>query len=241
MAKISSKNAIILINGYNFSTYATMFDVKMGAGKVEVSGFGDGSKNYIPGLQAASIDAAMLWESSANSVHLAMKSMPTGIATILPEGWVLGAPTFSLQNMQGNYAPKGKPAGALEIGTILFESNGVNSGVEGGVALQHGVITNTLTGTGFIDPTGGDVTAICAGALHVWTPTSTDTYVVKIQHSTTLGSGYTDLITFVSTGTTRTAERVAVASGTIHQYRRIVATRTGSGDNFGFSVHFWHA
>ena len=241
MSKTSSKNSVVLINGYLFSTFATAFEVKRDAGKIKVTGFSDGSDNYIPGMQASSISLSMLWDSTANSVHAALKSLTTGYVTLIPEGYVLGNPTISFPAMQSNYAPKGNPASAIEVGTLAFESYGSNLGIEDGVALAHGTVTNTTTGTGVDDPTDAAVTAACGGTLHVWTPTTTDTYVVKIQHSTASGTGYADLITFVADGTSRTAERIVVASGTVNKYRRVVATRTGSGgDPFGFSVHFYH-
>jgi hypothetical protein len=236
MGKTTAKNAVILINGYLFSTYATTYDIKADAGKVEVQGFSDGSKNYIPGLPSMAGALDMLWESSANSVHLALKSRPTGVLTIIPEGYVLGNSTISFPIMQSNYAPKGAPADALKIGTINFESYGNNAAREDGVALAHGTITTTTTGTGFA---AGGVTAAVASTLHVWTPTASDTYVVKVQQCATIGGVYTDLVTFAANGTTRTVERQTLASGAIAAYVRVLATRTGAGgDSFGFSVHF---
>jgi hypothetical protein len=143
--------------------------------------------------------------------------------------------------MQANYGAKGAPSAALEIGTLNFESYGVNVGIENGVALQHGTITASTTGTGVLDASAAAVTATCSATLHIWTAAATDTYVVKVQHSTAVASSYADLITFVSSGSAIGAERIAVASGTINKYRRILATRTGSAaENFGFSVSFQH-
>ena len=242
--KLSAKNAIILINGYNFSTYFSSFDIENSVNPIDVTGFGDATQNKIPSILSGKISGSVFWDSAAAKTHLALKSRPTGHVTIIPEGYTLGNASISLPFMQGNYSPKGSPDSALEIGTLDFESyggNSANAGVETGVALAHGTITATTTGTGFDDPTAGAVTAACSGTLHIWTATSTDTYVVKIQHSTVLGSGYADLITFTANGTSITSERVAVASGTINRYRRILATRTGAGaQSFGFSVHFQH-
>lgn len=241
MPKISAKNGIILINGYNFSTYINQYDVNADTNKIDVTGFGDGVVNYIPGLPSASITANVLWDSAAGKTHLALSPRPTGYVTILPEGYALGNPSISLPFMQGNYMPKGAVNEAIQIGTLNFESYGSNVGIENGWALAHGTITATTTGTGFDDPTGGAVTATCSATLHIWDTTATDTYVVKVQHSTTLGSGYADLITFSANGTSLTAERQTVASGTINRYRRVLATRTGAaGDTFGFTVHFQH-
>lgn len=242
MPKTAAKNAVVLINGYVFSTFATMYDIKAGAGKIMVQGFGDGSQNGIPGLPTASAALDMFWDSAANSVHAALSSLPTGVLTVIPEGYSLGTPSISFPFMQGNYTPKGNVTSAITVGGLAFESYGNNVGVENGVALAHGTITNTTTGTGFYDPTGAAVTAACGATLHCWgTPLAADTYVVKVQHSTTLGSGYADLITFTANGATRTVERQVVASGTVNPYRRVIATRMGSaGNSFGFSVHFYH-
>ena len=241
MTKQTAKNGILLIGGYNFSTYAMDYEVQDGVDPIEVTGLSDGSHNFIPGQRIARIASNMLWDADTNKVHAALASLPQKNVTIFPEGYVLGNPSLSMPFTQGNYNPSGSPSTAISVGSIEFLSYGDNHGVEHGYALAHDTITATTTGTGFDDISGDAVTAACAGTLHIWTPTSTDTYVIKIQHSTSLGSGYADLITFTLNGTARNSERVAVASGTVNRYRRIVATRTGSaGDSLGFSVHFSH-
>jgi hypothetical protein len=242
MAKVSGKNAIILIGGNNFSTFASQYNASADAGKIDVTGFTDASQNFIPGLPKATINANLLWDSDTDSVHDSLSPMPSGShVTIFPEGYVLGNQSLSLPFMQGNYNPTATPESSISIGDIAFESYGNNDGLEYGWALAHATITDTTTGTGFVDPTDGAVTAKCSGTLHIWTPTIDDTYVVKIQHSTSLGSGYVDLVTFTLDGSAKGSERITVASGTVNKYRRVVATRTGTdADPFGFSVHFWH-
>lgn len=242
MAKISAKNTVVLINGYNFSTFATAFETEQNVNPIEVTGFGDGCKNFVSGMNSASMKLDMFWDSAANSVHPVMSAFPTGVVTLIPEGYTLGKETFSLPFMQGNYSPKGSADGPLQVGSIDFMSYGSNVGIEYGWALAHGTITNTTSTTGFVDPTDAAVTAACSGTLHIWTPCAADTYVVKIEHSTQLATGYADLVTFTLDGSARAVERVTVASGTINKYRRVTATRTGAaGNTFGFSVHFWHA
>ena len=241
MAKISAKNLILELNGYVFSTYASSYEAQQQSGAIDVTGFSDTAKNYIPGLAMVDMTITMLWDSGAGKTHLILSPMPSnGLATVLPEGYYLGCPTLSMPFMTGNYSPKGTPSTALEVGQIKLENYSSDYGIERGVALTHGIITATTTGTGVLDPTNAAVTAICGGTLQIWTPTTTDTYVVKIQHSPD-NSTWADLITFVSNGTSVTAERIANASGTVNKYRRVLATRTGSaGDSFGFTIHFFH-
>lgn len=241
MAKTTAKNGILLVGGYNFSTYAMDYEITDGVDPIEVTGLSDTAHNFIPGQRTASITANMLWDADTNKVHAGISGLVQKNVTLFPEGYTLGNPSLSMPFMQGNYNPSGSPSTAITVGGIQFLSYGNNYGIEHGYALHHGEVTATTTGTGFDDISGAAVTAACAGTLHVWTPTTTDTYVVKIQHSTALASGYADLITFTLTGAARNSERITVASGTVNRYRRIVATRTGSaGDAFGFSVHFAH-
>ena len=241
MTKFSGKNAIILINGYNLSTYASAFEVKEDAGKIPVQGFTDECENYIPGMKSASINATLFWDSTANTVHTALASRPNGHVTILPEGYALGNRTLSMPTMQGNYSPNGTPKGAIGVGNLVFESYGDNKAIEHGYALAHGTITDTTAGTAY-QVNSGAVTAECSGTIHIWTPCAADTYVVKIQHCATVGGIYDDLVTFTVDGSARTSERVTVASGTINKYLKVLATRTGSAGNaFGFSIHFWQS
>lgn len=239
--KVSAKDATVLINGYDLSTLSTMYEFTGDVGAVDVTGFQQVT-NFTPGLLKIDGKMDMIWDSAVNKSHLVMSVLPTGVVTIIPESYVLGAPTVSFPFMAANYNVKGDPANAIRQSGLTFRNYGASSvGEELGYALAHGTIAATTTGTGYDDPTGAAVTAACGASIHIWTPTSTDTYVVKVQHSTLLGSGYADLITFSANGTSRTAERQVVASGTVNRYRRIIATRTGSAaDPFGFTVVFNH-
>jgi hypothetical protein len=244
MAKISAKNSIILINGYNFSTYVTAYEGNHSFGMVDVTGFTDQGQNFITGLPIGRLQADVLWDSTATvGVHAALSSLPNGAVTILPEGYALGNTSISMPFTQGNYSPSGEPAGAIQAGTLNFEAyGGTNVGLENGWALARATITATTTGTGFVDPAGAHVHGVCGGTLHIWTKCASDTYVVKIQHCATINGVYADLITFSANGSALVAERQVVATGQIEQYRRVLATRTGAAANpFGFSVHFWHA
>ena len=243
MAKITGKDGIILIGGYSLSAQFSNYEASKAVQSIDVTGFGEGNTNYIPGMATAEMTLNGYWDNTANGINDALKSLGTKVATVLPEGYpALGSPSLSINAMQESWTPAAGVDAAITIGSVKFMASGAGYGLYDGWALQHGTITNTTTGTGFDDPTGGAVTAACAGIIHIWTPCATDTYQVKIQHSTTLGSGYADLITFTVNGSARASEVVQVASGTVNRYRRIVATRTGAaGNTFGFTVCFWHS
>ena len=241
MAKTSAKDGLMLIDGYNYSTYIADYEYQMQVDPVEVTGLSEGSHNFIPGQKVARLAANAYWDNA--TITTVMSGMLSNkIVTLIPEGYTLGNPTLSMPFMQANFNPQGSPASAITLGQLEFLSYGNNAGVEDGYALAHGTITDTTTGTGFLDLSAGAVTAACAGSLHIWTACASDTYVVTIEHSTSIASGYSTLLTFTLDGSAVGSERVTAASGTVNKYRRVVATRTGSADDdFGFSVHFWHA
>lgn len=244
MAKVSAKNAIILVNGYAFSPYAAAYSAEHNTGMIDVTGFTDAGQNFIPGLASAKLGIDMFWDSTVTTgVNAIMQPMGNGVVTLLPEGYpALGANTISMPFQQGNYSPQGEIAGAIKLGTLDFEGYGSTfQGIEFGWCLAHGTITATTTGTGFVDPAAAHVHGICGATLHIWTACAADTYVVKVQHCATLAGAYTDLVTFVANGSAVTVERQVIATGQIEQYRRVLATRTGSAGNpFGYTVHFWH-
>lgn len=241
MAKISAKDATILISGYSLSTLFTSFEAKMGVGQIEVTGFGDGSHNYIPGIHAGAINMDGIWDKDANKTVDVLGALGAGHVTIIPVTYSLGCSSLSMPYNQSNFAPAGSSSSAIQIGKIDFQLIGARSFVEYGRMLAHQTITATLTGSSNRDIGQADLTTCeSSGTLHIWDSCPSDTYEVKIQHSTDGSSGWTDLITFTLDGSTIGSERIVVAAGALKQYRRVVATRTGSaGDNFGFSVHFW--
>lgn len=240
MSKVSAKNTIIVANGYKLSTYATAYEASQEVMPVDVTSFAEGFKNNVPGLVTAKVNATMFWDSTNGAVHTALAGLANGYVTIIPEGYVVGNPSLSMPYMQANYSPKGQVDGAIEVGQVAFENYGTTNGVEHGWALAHATITNTNTGTAVLDPANAAVTKACSGTLHIWTATSTDTYVIRIQHSAD-NSTWATLLTFTLDGTALGSERITVASGTVNKYRRVVATRTGSaGDSLGFTVHFFH-
>ncbi len=234
MAKISAKDATVLINGYKLSTYATAYETEISTNPVDATGFSDGVKNYIPSIVSSKISADMLWNSAAGTVHTAL-SVPgtTGLVTIIPEVSAVGGASISLEYLQSNYKPGADVSDILKVGSIEFEtSNANNYGLEFGQVLYNGTITNTTTGTSY-DNAAATSTRYSA-VLHVFQAVASDTYAIKVQHSTD-NSTWADLVTFTANGSTITAERKVGTA--VNRYRRIVATRSGSaGNTLGLAV-----
>ena len=235
MAKITAKNATVLINGSKFSTYATAYEVTAQVDPLDATGFSDECKNYIPGMAVGKMTLDMMWDKTTTTgIHPKLYNTgQTGNVTIIPEAYVLGGAALSLPYTQTTYGPQADVSEIIKIGTVEFESYGNNNGLEFCAVLANATITATTTGSSVNNSAA--TTVKYAAVLHVWTPTSTDTYVVKVQHSTD-NSTWADLAAFTLNGKTITSERLT-GTGTVNQYRRVLATRTGAAaDPFGFTV-----
>lgn len=242
MAKISSKNTIVLVDGYSLPTLTTAFNANSQVDALDATGFCEGTHNFIPGQRVAEMSLDMMWDSASNQSYDRMKLLTAGgLVTLIPEGYTVGTPSINMPYMQSNFSPTASPSDSVKLGSIQFKSYGDNVGVEFGKMLQHATIAATTNGTAVQDYLASDLTACAAAAtLHVWTACASDTYAVVVQHSTNGSTGWSTIMTFTLNGSAVGAERQTFAAAALKQYRRVVATRTGAaGNDFGFSVHFW--
>lgn len=241
MAKISAKDGIVLINGYNLSTYTTAYEAQEGVDVIDVTGLSDTVHNAIPGDRTANLTLNMLWDNSVDvPVLITPGNTVVECVTLIPEGYsAVGDPSLSLPYTQANFNPAGNPGSAIGLGAIQFVALGDSAGLENGVILQYGNITNTTSTSSVRDESQAAQTCECAATLHVYTACATDTYEVKVEDSAN-DVDWDTLLTFTLDGSAVGSERISVASGTVNQYRRVTATRTGAaGNTFGFAVHFW--
>jgi len=243
MPKVSAKNGVIVIGGYNVGFDAASYEIDHSVQMLDITGFGEGWVNYAPGMYTGQMSLNMFWNETAGRANDALLPLSAGQnVSVIPEGYTLGNACLSMYATNINFTPGGANSAALMAGNIVFQTAVTDGGPLPSVALAHATITETTTGTGFPDATGAQVTARCRGTLHIWIACAADTYVVKIQHCSTIGGAYADLITFTANGSAVTSEVQAVASGTIDIYRRVLATCTGGNNNpFGYTVTFWHS
>src|SRR4051794_24574522 len=94
MAVVHGKNTKVYVGGFDLSTYLQKAGVKAEADTPEVTGFGANGKQYIPGLQDATLQAEGVFNDdllvSADKVLSAALNAQS-IWTILREGDVFGA------------------------------------------------------------------------------------------------------------------------------------------------------
>jgi hypothetical protein len=129
--KISAKGAVIVVDdsggtARTISSDCNSFELEQDAGALEVTGFGDGSKNYIPGMPVYGITLNVMYNSTATTGAMTVLRGIFGSSTsktvsITPE---VGGQTLSGEFMLDALPTKGTPDGVLEIGTVHFSVMG---------------------------------------------------------------------------------------------------------------------
>lgn len=134
MAKISAKNAVIAVDdsggtARTISSDVSSFEIEYKVDPLEVSGFGDGSHNYTPGLLATGITLEIFWNSAATTGALTVLkgivgSTSSKTVTITPE---VGGPVFSGEFMCDGITPGGSVDGVLSLGSVHFSVMGATA------------------------------------------------------------------------------------------------------------------
>ncbi len=222
----------VLVSGYELTgdsnrvTISDRYDVH------DVTAFGDQVHSFILGQRQVMIDHAGYLNTAAAGSHPALKGANVqGVFSVfigdnaVP---VVGNPVFSLDTRQGRYATAPETARYIPF-VAMFANRGGSGGW--GVALTPPVtFTNSTTGAGVDN--GAQTTNGGVAHLHVLQAAATDTYTIIVEGATNSGfsTGLTTLATFTLNGSQIGSQRVAIA-GTIPQYTRFKATRSGSAGN----------
>jgi len=131
MAKFSAKDAVIWIDdssetSRNVSTDIISFEIEEDAGALEVTGFTDGSKNFIPGLPVVGVTFEFLYDTHTTSGATVILR---GILNSSTAKSVYIKPETAGQALSGEFMldalnTAGTPAGELRHGTAHFSVMG---------------------------------------------------------------------------------------------------------------------
>lgn len=134
MAKFSAKGAVITIDNaagspQTVSTDIISFDIEEDAGAIEVTGFGDGSKNFIPGMPVKGITFEFLYDTATTSgattiLRGILNSTSSKTVTIKPES---AGQTLTGEFMLDALSTSGTPAGELKHGSAHFSVMGTTA------------------------------------------------------------------------------------------------------------------
>ena len=133
--KISAKSAVITIKdsggtARTISSDCDSFEIQQQAGALEVTGFGDTAKNYIPGLPVYEVTLNVFYDNTSTTGAWAvlngifLQSTAT-VLTIKPDP---AGQTLTMSCMVDAVTMKGTPAGKLEIGQIKLLNMGTGGG-----------------------------------------------------------------------------------------------------------------
>lgn len=132
--KYSAKGAVITIDNaagspQTVSTDITSFEIQQDAGIIDVTGFSDGSKNFIPGLPVTGITFEFLYDTATTSgattiLKGILNSSTSKTVTIKPES---AGETLSGEFLLDALTTKGTPDGSLQHGTCHFSVMGTTA------------------------------------------------------------------------------------------------------------------
>lgn len=225
------KNATVLANGYNLSSYFNSVSASGSSETAEVSTFGDNSKKYIPGLKDATFSVEGYYDATAGAVDESLAAM-LGNETV----WVtvMNADAVGARGYAAKTIATTVDTGAEIGGAVTVSAEGQSTTGIDGIVVLKALSAVTAGGNGTqVDNTTSTTTG-AVGYLQVTGISGTPTLVAKVQHSTD-GSTWVDLITFTSVTTANTAERIAV-SGTVNRYLRALWTISGGSPSATFHL-----
>jgi hypothetical protein len=223
------KNINVYIDEYDFSTYFNDVSASTSVDTAETSAFGTSAKTYVVGHRDGTVSLGGMFEGTASTGTDQYFASVLGSATkqkviVAVEGHSNGTGAIMLQADDTSYEVSSAIADIVQA-SAEFQST---DAVEHGKILSSGS-TVTATGNGTSVDNGASTANGGAGYLSVPVNTRNGNITVKIQHSAD-DSTYADLVTFTTvTSTTKTSQRVEVASGTtVNRYLRVNYTVAGS-------------
>jgi len=222
VAKFSSKDCILLIDGYNVMGVNTELTHTKEAGTEESTAFGDTWQAHLAvGINRAETTQEGFYDDAAASINAALNEQQ-GVARIMSagfEGNTMGkAFVGHAGNLQINYNRIASVNSLHRVNASYLSSGVVDEGL---ILLPLTVLT--ADGNTASTPVDGGAATDYGGAayLHVTNVEDCDDIVVKVRDSAD-GLAFADLLTFTAVAPTRGAERLTVAAG-VGSVRRYLA------------------
>ena len=240
MSKQSGLGDSFIVGGYDLSgTVNSVDQISGGPALLDVTVVRDSAHERIGGLR----DGSMAFTSFADITAPPTPAFVDGIH-LLPvtdtigmylHGQALGNAAAAINAKQIDYDPTRGTDGSLTIKCQL-QANGY--GLEWGEQLTAGLRTDTTATAGTVVDDGAGTTFGAQAYLQVTALTGTDV-TVKVQHCTTSGGSYTDLITFAQTTAANTVQRVAVSNATtVNEFLKVTTVTSGGFTSATFAVVF---
>ncbi len=236
MAKITGQFISLYYAGYNLTGRGRQIDANLEYDEEDFLAFQDGSHNSFPGLATGAATMVALLDGTVDQSYAALKAPATragqALLALFGQGAapVIGDPAYLLEANQFAFKVPLAPSKAILV-TADVKAQGKAPGW--GVVQAHTTIINT---TAFAAVDGLAASTLGGQAvLEIFTPTAADTYTFEIQDSADGSTGWATIGTLTLAATARGSQRIAI-TGTIRQFTRLLATRTGGvGQDLGLA------
>jgi hypothetical protein len=235
MAKQTGMGAAFYVAGYDIGGDTQTFTLHGGPAALDVTDVTQSAYSRLGGLRSAEVNWVSYHDPAANASHAALSTLPTAdvIATAVMPPVAVGTPALSQVSKQINYDPARAADGMLTF-AINDQSNAF--GQEWGVMLTAGKRVDTVATAG---PFFDNLASFAFGAqayLQVFAFSGTDV-TIAIQHATTSGGAYSNIIPFTQVTTAPQAQRASVSNVTaINEFLKVTTTTVGGFSSVTFAV-----
>jgi hypothetical protein len=235
VAKQTGMGAAFYVGGYDLGGDTQTFTIHGGPAALDVTDVTQSAYTRLPGLRSSAIDWVSYHDPAALAEHVALSPLTTSdqIVTAIMPPVAVGSPSVSQNSKQINYDPTRATDGML---TFAINDQSQGFGQEWGIALTAGKRTDTVATAGtFYD----NLASFAFGAqayLQVFAFTGTDV-TIAIQHATTSGGAYSNIIPFTQVTSAPQAQRAFVSNvTTINEFLKVTTTTTGGFTSVTFAV-----
>jgi len=239
MTKLAGDHVQVLVGGYELTGDINRLNINDSRDMFDVTTFGDGVHNFLPGQRMMAVQHAGFMNSDEAQSHpvLSGNSVDGVVSVYVGQNAdpAVGDLVYSLLTQQTRY-------GTLPQFNkfIPFNAAFANRGELGGWGIALAVPTSfSTTSNGSAVNNGSETNNGGLACLHVLTAAASDTYSIVVEGSTNgnFSGEETTLATFTLLNGSALGSEQQSISGTISQYTRWKATRTGSaGDTVEIAV-----
>jgi hypothetical protein len=224
MAKYTSSDARLLVDGYDLSGYSTQVDIETRAATIDTTVLGDTWRTHATTLKEADISHEGFYDTAIDPGLVTIGG--TGTAVVMLAGNTPGQKAVGLAGaMKGGYR-RVATIGEYTKAKGEFSVTGL---VEEGVVQEATSIHSGNTGAGsVVDNLGSSANgASCYLQETALTLGGFTNCTINVRHSATNGS-FVNLATFANVSASAIDERITVA-GTVNRYVTTYWTFNGSG------------
>lgn len=228
MTQVHGKNILVLYNGLNLSGDFTSIDLSQTVDTVDISTFGDTDHEYLSGTIVNNANWNTIWNDAAGAAEASfapnLGSASLFPAMVIPNN-VVASRAYGAHDAQLTaYSTSGSVSDAVKASGSFQCSGGLRSGS----LVKHYVQVSAASNTTGAADAGGVATTRGARAYFMLTQVTGGSVTMTIEHSTTQGGVYSQLLTFGAQNTVGGYYQTVAVGVTINGFVRATWTQTAT-------------